>query len=356
MKSAHRWPLHPDPQGGEALSSWLRRVAACYHMDERELLKHDLGYTPCGDLDVDPPMALLRVLSRRSGVDLKRLRRMSFAGWVPDLFDSLDGSVPDALEAYASRLSILLQTRRYITRPVEGWRAWMPIWPSNRACPVCMEERTDQPMGLMWKVPLMLSCPRHGCWLETFWGLPGTFVDWSSKDASPHAASPAIRHMDQRSWEALTTGHVRLPRRRIHAALWFRLLRSLLEELNTPISRCGAGASALRAVWKHCGYPLRAGRQTWCPFETLDWTAQLQMLEAAATAIDLIEARTVVAWGAQAELFLPEPEGRLAGYLSVKRQGRETVNPWQMAAADPAGSEESTGNQVFSRGSLRPSH
>lgn len=43
------------------------------------------------------------------------------------------------------------------------------------------------------------------------------------------------------------TGHVQLPRRRIHAALWFRLLRSLLEELDTPISRCGAGASALRA-------------------------------------------------------------------------------------------------------------
>lgn len=99
----------------------------------------------------------------------------------------------------------------------------------------------------------------------------------------PRAASPAIRNMDQRNWEALTTGHVRLPRRHIHAALWFRLLRSLLEELNTLISKCGAGANALRAVWKHCGHPLRAGRQTWYPFEALDWTAQLQMLEAAAT-------------------------------------------------------------------------
>lgn len=338
-----RWPLHPDPQEGEALSSWLRRIAACYHMDAQELLKHDLGHDLHDALDVNPPMALLRVLSKRSGVDLNRLRRMSLAGWVPVLFDSSDGSVPDALDAYAFKLSILLQRRRHATRSVAGWRAWMPARPINRACPHCIEEQADQPMRLMWRVPLMLSCPRHGCWLETFWGLPGTFAGWTSRETSPRAASPAIRNMDQRSWEALTTGHVRLPRRRIHAALWFRLLRSLLEELNTPISRCGAGASALRAVWKHCGHPLRAGRQTWHPFEALDYPAQLQMLEAAAAAIEMIEARTVGAWGAQAELFLPEPQGRLAGHLAAKKQGRETVDLWQMAAAHPAGSKESRG-------------
>ena len=37
MKSASRWPLHPEPQEGEALSSWLRRVAGCYDIDAREL-------------------------------------------------------------------------------------------------------------------------------------------------------------------------------------------------------------------------------------------------------------------------------------------------------------------------------
>lgn len=44
MKSAPRWPLHPAPKEGEALSSWLNRVAACYQMDVHELLAHDLGH------------------------------------------------------------------------------------------------------------------------------------------------------------------------------------------------------------------------------------------------------------------------------------------------------------------------
>lgn len=33
-------------------------------------------------------------------------------------------------------------------------------------------------MWPMWMVPLTLSCPRHGCWLEACWGPPGTSVDW----------------------------------------------------------------------------------------------------------------------------------------------------------------------------------
>ena len=331
MKSARRWPLHPEPQEGEALSSWLRRVAGCYHMDARELLKHDLGHDLHDDLDENPPLGLLKLLSGRSGVDLKRLHRMSLAGWVPDLFDSLDGSAPDALEAYAFKLTILLQDRSRAMRSVAGWRAWRPDRPISRACPQCMDERADQPMWLMWMVPLMLSCPRHGCGLAACWGLPGTFVDWTSKDASPRPASPAIRNMDQRSWEALTTGHVPLPRRRVPAGLWFRLLRSLLEELNTPISRCGAGSSSLRAVWEHCGLPLRAGRQTWYPFEALDWTAQLQMLEVAAAAIELIEAKEISPPGAEAELFLPEPRIAFTSDRLMNILRRKARNSFQVA-------------------------
>ncbi|WP_224767595.1 TniQ family protein [Paracoccus yeei] len=136
MKSASRWPLHPEPQEGEALSSWLRRVAGCYDIDARELLKHDLGQGLHDDLDVNPAPGLLRLLSRRSGVDLKRLHRMSLAGWAPDLFDSLEGADPDALEDYAFRLTILLQDRSRATRSVAGWRAWRPDRPISRACPL----------------------------------------------------------------------------------------------------------------------------------------------------------------------------------------------------------------------------
>lgn len=90
MKSAPRWPLHPAPKEGEALSSWLNRVAACYQMDVHELLAHDLGHSQLDDLDTAPSLSLLTALCQRSGVELERLRSMSLAGWVPWLLDSLD--------------------------------------------------------------------------------------------------------------------------------------------------------------------------------------------------------------------------------------------------------------------------
>lgn len=69
MKPAPRWPLHPAPKEGEALSSWLNRVAVCYQMDMLDLLEHDLGHDKVDDLDTAPPLSLLTALSRRSGIE-----------------------------------------------------------------------------------------------------------------------------------------------------------------------------------------------------------------------------------------------------------------------------------------------
>src|SRR3546814_12455103 len=70
--------LHPAPREGEALSSWLNRVALCYHMEVSELLEHDLGHGQVDDLDTAPPLALLAMLSQRSGIEpARRLGRTS---------------------------------------------------------------------------------------------------------------------------------------------------------------------------------------------------------------------------------------------------------------------------------------
>lgn len=74
MKPAPHWPLHPAPREGEALSSWLNRVALCYHMEVSELLEHDLGHGQVDDLDTAPPLALLAMLSQRSGIEPERHR------------------------------------------------------------------------------------------------------------------------------------------------------------------------------------------------------------------------------------------------------------------------------------------
>ncbi|PWW31526.1 TniQ family protein [Chromohalobacter israelensis] len=329
MKPVPRWPLHPAPVEGEALSSWLRRVAACYQMEVHDLLAHDLGHGQVDDLDTAPPLSLLTVLSQRSGIELDRLRCMSVAGWVPWLLDSLDDQVPAALETYAFQCSVLQPRHKRKTRTVARWRAWLPRQPVDRACPLCLNDPADQAILLAWKLPLMLSCPLHGCWLEAYWGIPGRFLRWENTTPSPRAAGEAITAMDQRSWQALTMGYVELPRRRVHAGLWFRLLRSVLDELNTPLSYCGKGAGSIRYVWERCGHPPRAGQNQWRPYEMLDTVVQLQMLEAAATAIDLLESQVVIPRGEQAGLFLPEPQTGFSRGLPVKERQQKPIHDWK---------------------------
>ncbi len=331
MKPALRWPLHPAPREGEALSSWLNRVAVCYQTDVHDLLEHDLGHGLVDDLDTAPPLSLLTVLSQRSGIELDRLRGMSFAGLVPWLLDNLDDRIPAALETYVFQFSVLLPRRNRKTRSITSWRAWLPSQPTRRACPLCLKDPANQAILLAWKLPLILSCPLHGCWLESYWGVPGRFLGWESADAPPRTASDAIAAMDRRTWQALTMGYVELPRRRIHAGLWFRLLRTLLDELNTPLSQCGACAGSIRYVWECCGHPLRAGQNLWRPYEILDPAVQSQMLASAATAIDLIESKVLSPRGEQAALFLPEPQTGFTNGLPVDKRKQEPVNHWQEA-------------------------
>lgn len=330
MKPATRWPLHPAPRESEALSSWLNRVAACYRMDVHELLAHDLGHDQLDDLDTAPPLSLLTMIARRSGVELERLREMSLAGWVPWLLDSLDDSLPAALETYAFQCSVLLPKRK--ARSITRWRAWLPSQPMRRACPLCLNDPANQAALLVWQLPLMLSCPQHGCWLASYWGLSGQYLQWDNAEAAPRPANAAIASMDRRTWQALTTGFVELPSRRIHAGLWFRLLRTLLDELNTPLSHCGGSAGSVRQVWEHCGHPLRAGQSLWRPFEVLAPAVQVQMLEAAATAIALIESRVLLPRGEYAPLFLAEPLTGFTNGLPEKKPKPEPVNHWLRAA------------------------
>ncbi|HPE81906.1 MAG TPA: TniQ family protein [Gammaproteobacteria bacterium] len=329
MKPAPRWPLHPAPKEGEALSSWLHRIAACYRMNVRELLEHDLGHGQIDDLDTAPPMPLLTGLTQRSGIGLDRLRCMSFAGWVPWLLDSLDDRIPAALETYAFQFSVLLPKRSRKTRSITSWRAWLPTQPIHRACPLCLNDPANQAVLLAWKLPLMLSCPLHGCWLEAYWGAPGRFLGWENAGAAPRAASDAMAAMDRRTWQALTTGYVSLPRHRIHAGFWFRLLRTLLDELNTPLSDCGSHSRVVSDAWELSGHALRAGQNRWRPYETLSSTVQLRMLEAAATSLHLIEERVLRPAGEQADLFLPEPIGEFTNGLEPAPQPNKPVNYWQ---------------------------
>lgn len=309
MKPVCRWPLHPAPVEGESLSSWLSRIAHCYDLTLAELLVHDLGYASTTDLDIDPPQSLLAIIASRSGVNMDRVRIMSMAGWVPWLLDRLDRDeqVSSAFEVYVQQCSVLMLEKSRQPRILSYWLPWMPLSTINRACPLCLQAARESPLMLMWQMPLMLSCPQHGCLLKTY---PDNLLlkQWMDLATDiPESADDDVKSMDRRTWQALTVGFVDLPRHRIHAGLWFRLLRTLLDEVNIPISFWPAKARDLRLIWDISGLPFRAGQSIWKPFEYLSLMIQIQMLKAVAVAMRLIEHNVVDAQGTEALLFRPEP-------------------------------------------------
>jgi hypothetical protein len=330
MRPAARWPLHPAPVEGEALSSWLRRIAACYGMDLSDLLEHDLDHRQSDDLDLAPPTALLDRLVGRSGLDRDRLHGMTLAGLTPWLLDTLAPN-PDraAFHTYVGQLAVLLPRHALPSRTVRAWRAWLPKQPVPRDCPRCRQAGDHHARLLVRALPLLLSCPVHGCWLEVD---PDPLVPWASADVEPHPASAAITLMDRRTWQALTQGAMVLPRRRVHAGLWFRLLRTLLEELNTAPSRQREQALDIGAIWTRCGHPLRAGLRSWRSYESLEWSIQRCLLEAAAVTMEMIETGELTARGPESALFLPEPaRADVAGWLFP--QPAAVLTPWQLAWA-----------------------
>lgn len=314
--------MHPQPVEGESLSSWLSRVARCYQIGLRDLLEHDLGHGRLDDLDLAPPAALLDMLARRSWLDADRLRGMTLAGLVPWLLDILDPDA-EAFDCYVGQFSVLLPSRRRPRRDMSGWRAWIPPQPVLRACPRCLDASGNRVLLLVWQLPLTVGCPVHGCRLEPFIGTPGDFLAWASGDKDPRPVSDACADMDRRTWQGFTEGYVDLPRRRVHAGVWFRLLRGLVEDLLAPRSRYPAQGRDLCSVWERSGYPVRAGLGVWRPFESLDVSLQLQVLETAATAIRMIESRDIVGRGPGAALLLPEPP------VAVSDGRMRPVSPWR---------------------------
>lgn len=330
MRPPSRWPLHPVPREAEALSSWLHRIADGYAMTVAQLLAHGLGEDPTlqDGLDLDPPARLLLALAERTGIEPARLPVMSLAGWTPWLLDSLEPR-PESFQTYVRQFSVLLPPGKRSTRRVGPWRAWIPDQPVRRACPVCEGDPHRQGLLLTWQLPLQLSCPEHGCLLEPCIGRPGK-LSWVEDDPRPHDASGAVQSMDRRTHDAVTTGHVLLPRRRVHAAIWFRLLRTLLDEISTPVTYWGAHADDLRRAWASCGQPIRAGQTIWRPFEDFPWPTQAHLLQAAAATIELLDAGDLIGRGPHAYLFtttpvVPVDAGRPPGRRSPNRPTMEEL-------------------------------
>ena len=312
MTAPRRWPLHPAPLPGEALSSWLRRIAACYSA-ELEVLGDDLGFTvrpgSHEDIDLVPPPGMIDVLTSRTGVAPDRSLQMSVAGWVPWLLDDMQPS-PESFATYTRQLSVLRPAGRFKSRLVPSWRPWLSSHLHSRACPKCVAASdSPKPYLLLWALPLISTCPIHGCWLQATLAPRGYFRLWDFDPPVPRAAPEHLLKMDQRTQYTFTIGQVELPRRSVHAGIWFRLLRTIIDELSCPLSENHpADAKIIRQIWTQTGYRVRDGQSSWHPYEQLAESVQQHTMEAAATAVMLLETGAITGSGTDAPLFHPVPD------------------------------------------------
>lgn len=311
MIGPRRWPLHPAPVEGEALSSWLSRIAVCYGTN-LEGLGEDVGLrvdkNSRNDIDLEPPPGMIDILAERSGLTPDRLRHMSVAGQVPWLLDDMQHH-PDGFDTYVRQLSVLRPAGRYKARGVPWWRPWLPPRLRARVCPGCVAKSSSPPPHLLlWAIPIVSSCPRHGCWLEETIAARG-YVGLSARDPpEPRPAPEYVLALDRRTYAAFRIGQVELPGRVIHAGVWFRLLRTLVDELSSPLNESRAStARTIRHVWAEAGHRTRDGQSTWYPFERQSDTVQLHTIEAAAIAVTLLESGAIHGAGIQAALFRPAP-------------------------------------------------
>lgn len=359
MTAPTRWPLHPPPSRGEALSSWLTRIADAHQLRVDELLANNLGaYTfdvfdrTAGGLDVDAPRELLVALEQRTGRDRDELWGMSIAGNVPWLLDDLEPSNDEvAFHTYVRQHQILLTARERPARLTSPWRAWVPREPLRRACPECVTSPKPVPgLTLVSQLPLTLSCPTHGCYLESAYGVLDTRIIWTDGNNAPRPAPPAVTAMDRRTADAFNIGIVRLPRREVHACIWFRILRTIIDELSTSVTQARTHAHILQDIWANIEQPIRGGMSIWRPFEMLDWTTQQRLLEATAAAITMIEDGTFRAPGMHSALFLPEPDGSVGDGHAPTNTQAEPIDYWKavvdsynevvaLALADPVQAE-----------------
>lgn len=316
MNPSGRWPLHPRPGPIESLSSWLARIARPYELPVKDLLTHNLGLaglTIPADLDDDPPAVMLAALAERTGVELARLKTMTMAGWVPWIFGAVETTQSDDQEifdTYVRENSVLLAPGEAGSNVVSRkriWRGpWRPVRPLGRLCPLCAAD-PDRGEALVWRLPLMIGCIEHGCRLEDASAVPLSPAG-AGEGRQPAPVEEPVATLDRYTYQGLTTGQVALPGRTVHAGVWFRLLRALLDEVSLALTTLSITArSALERIWRATGRPARGGLAAWRPYEHLGWEVQETLLHAAATALQMAADGQIVARGVLASALSPVP-------------------------------------------------
>ncbi len=138
------WPIHPPPQEGELLSSWMTRIASAHGVSvqclcwetwpDSDVLMHDI--------DRRPLPGLIEDLALRSRHPITKIQQMVLPSLVGRLLDNFPSS--------------------------SGWVQWiLPTHLRARAshglqyCPECLAEDIEPHWRLAWRLAFVTTCTRH---------------------------------------------------------------------------------------------------------------------------------------------------------------------------------------------------
>jgi len=243
-------------------------------------------------LDIDPPDRLLEAVAARTGVPVERVREMTIAGVRPFLFAYFDRKY------YGYNASVLIAPSKPPQPGLHMFALRKERTHDWTACRSCLKAYPNAGVLLPWRVRIMTSCPVHGTMLEPVRVIEDS-VSWLNDRAEE--APEIVRSLDHRTWNALTTGYVKLPGGLVSAGLWFRLLRTIWDELSRPLS-------LLRECHEQPILSIWAAVDRFMQQAANSWQSRAERIHAitVATAIDMMENGTVSAEGTDAKYFRTE--------------------------------------------------
>lgn len=289
-----RWPVHPEPDDGEALSSWLRRTGRIYGCSVADLLKYDLGFPEIKTrgLDVEAPAALLVAIEARTGLPVKAIKRTTFAGSVPFLFKR---PFTDPVRTDVEFCSVLFEPPNPAPGSLSKLRQWFrkEYLSKITGCRHCLADYPNGAILLGWGLKVVLSCPIHGLMLESA-RINGEGLDWVKE--KEEAAPQLVCELDRRSMEAIAEGCVQLRGGLVSGSQWFRMLQAIFHELNAPLFSVESGRFKWQLqLWNAANYhPID-------PLETFKFDKNCALL--IAMAIDLMEKGEITPTGRDGQVF-----------------------------------------------------
>jgi hypothetical protein len=289
-----RWPLHPIPVEGEAITSWIRRIANEYGIGWDVLLHRTFGWpdTPYVDADLQIPQRVIQRLSTKTGVPAPNIRLMTLGGQWERLLSVADGSIE---KGYLSRYEILSASAAPRLHFERGWKPWQPDRRVFFACRACVAEYGAGFYRLIWRLPILRSCPIHGMMLEraAFIGYETKWID------KPEIADRAVRTMDALTWQGWTQGFVNLKHQRVSVAEWLCMLRCLIEEICFKDHRERSWRD-----WSAEGMPIEIPFFPNDIFERMEMREIKKILEAVAYVLERIQHHKMRASGKHAKMLM----------------------------------------------------